>query len=119
MNAWTQAHLAWVKSAVHFDHAAQEATLLDYLQEVEHVAERLTRLEGAIATAVETAPRHMRAVIEALQALRGIAMVSAVTIASEVGELARFAKPRQLMGYSVSERSNAATIERLKTGHCR
>ena len=42
----------------------------------------------------------MRAVIEALQALRGIAQVSAVTIVAEVGELSRFAKPRQLMGYS-------------------
>ena len=42
----------------------------------------------------------MRAVIEALQALRGIALVSAVTIVAEVGELSRFAKPRQLMGYS-------------------
>ena len=42
----------------------------------------------------------MRAVIEALQALRGIALVSAVTIVAEVGELSRFAEPRQLMGYS-------------------
>src|SRR5215831_6993117 len=41
MKAWTQAHLAWVKSAVHFDHAPQEATLLDYLHEVDHVAARL------------------------------------------------------------------------------
>ncbi len=50
--------------------------------------------------AVKTAPERMRAVIEALQALRGIAVVSAVTIVAEVGELSRFAKPRQLMGYS-------------------
>src|SRR5436305_7696681 len=40
MKAWTQAHLAWVKSAVHFDHAPQEATLLDYIHEVDHVAAR-------------------------------------------------------------------------------
>ena len=73
MTAWTQAHLAWVKSAVHFDHAAQEATLLDYLHEVEHGADRIERLEHAIDEAVKTAPERMRAVIEALQALRGIA----------------------------------------------
>src|SRR4030088_3658016 len=29
--AWTQSHLTWVKSAVRFEHTAQEATLLDYL----------------------------------------------------------------------------------------
>jgi transposase len=53
MNAWTQAHLGWVKSAVRFDHAAPEATLLDYFHEVEHVADRVKRLEGAITAAIE------------------------------------------------------------------
>jgi transposase len=42
----------------------------------------------------------MRAVIDALQALRGIALVSAVTIVAEVGQLSRFARAPQLMGYS-------------------
>jgi transposase len=80
MHAWTQRHLMWVKT-VHFAHPAQEATLVDYLHEVEHVAERLTRLEDAITAAVATAPARMRAVIAALQALRGVALVSTVTIA--------------------------------------
>ena len=35
-----------------------------------------------------------------LQALRGIAEISAVTIASELGRISRFENPRQLMGYS-------------------
>ena len=58
----------------------------------------------------------MRAVIEALQALRGIALVSAVTIASEVGELSRFAKPRQLMGYSGAVASEDSSGERTRRG---
>lgn len=114
--AWTQAHLTWVKSAVHFEHAAQEATLLDYLHEVEHAAERITRLEHAIDEAVTTAPVRMRAVIEALQALRGIALVTAVTIAAEVGELSRFATPRQLMGYSGAVASEHSSGERTRRG---
>ena len=44
MNAWTQRHLTWVKT-VHFEHAAQDVTLLDYLNEVEHMTDRLARLE--------------------------------------------------------------------------
>src|SRR5579864_8259130 len=56
MKAWTQAHLTWVKSAVHFAHAAQEATLLDYVHEIDHVAGRIERLERAIDAAVTTAP---------------------------------------------------------------
>src|SRR4029077_8476287 len=63
IKAWTQAHLTWVKSAVHFEHAAQEATLMDYLHEVEHMGGRIERLERAIDDAVKTAPLPMRAVI--------------------------------------------------------
>ena len=100
MTSWTQRHLAWVKTAVHFEQSAHEATLLDYLHEVEHVAGRIERLERAIDEAVKTVPARMRAVIDALQALRGIALVSAVTIVAEVGELSRFARAPQLMGYS-------------------
>ena len=116
MKAWTQAHLAWVKSAVRFDQAAQEATLLDYIHEVDHAAARITRLESAIDAAVHTAPARMRAVIEALQALRGIALVTAVTIAAEVGELSRFAKPRQLMGYSGAVASEDSSGQRTRRG---
>jgi transposase len=115
MKGWTQQRLCWVKT-VHFEHAAQEATRLDYLHEVEHMAERIGRLERAIDDAVKTAPPRMRAVIDALQALRGIALVSAVTIAAEVGELSRFAKPRQLMGYSGAVSSEDSTGARIRRG---
>ena len=88
IRAWTQRHLTWVKSAVHFEQAAQEATLLDYVHEVDHVAGRIERLERAIDAAVQTAPERMREVIEALQALRGIALVSAVTIVASASSRA-------------------------------
>ena len=58
----------------------------------------------------------MRAVIDALQALRGIALVSAVPIAAEVGALSRFAKPRQLMGYSGAVSSEDSTGRRIRRG---
>jgi transposase len=115
MHAWTQTHLAWVKT-VHFAHAAQEATLLDYLHEVEHVVDRIARLEHAIDEAVAAAPERLRAVIEALQALRGIALVSAATIVSEVGELSRFTNPRQLMGYSGAVAREDSSGERTRRG---
>jgi transposase len=116
MTPWTQAHLAWVKTTVHFDQGAQEATLLDYLHEVEHVAARIDRLETAIGVAVQAAPASMRAVIDALQALRGVAVVTAVTIAAEVGTLSRFATPRQLMGYSGAVASEHSSGERTRRG---
>ena len=97
---WTQKYMDWVPREVHFEQWAQEATLLDYFHEVEHMAARIERLDGAIEEAVKSAPPQMREVMEALQALRGIARVTAVTIVAELGELSRFGKARQLMAYS-------------------
>jgi transposase len=97
--AWTVKYLDWIKREVHFDQPACEATLLDYVHEVDHAAERIRLLEKAIDEAVAQAPPQMRAVIDALQALRGIARMTAVTVVSEVGNFSRF-QPRLLMGYS-------------------
>jgi transposase len=72
---WTQRYQDWVKEQVHFEPPAQEYTLLDYLHEVEHRADRIRRLEQAIEEAVKLAPPGMQEVIQSLQALRGIAQI--------------------------------------------
>ena len=105
----------WIKKEVTLGFQAQIAVLIDYMTEVEHAGDRIQRLERAIDEAVQAAPEQMRAVIDALQALRGVAKVTAVTIVAEVGQLSRFARPRQLMGYSgtvSSEWSSGAKIRR-------
>ena len=116
VNAWTDKHLQWIKSEVHFEQRAQEITLSDYLHEVDHVAERLARLERSIDAAIESLPVKMRAVIAALQCLRGIAQMSAVSIMAEVGELSRFEHPRQLMGYSGVVSCEHSSGERIHRG---
>src|SRR5437016_4564871 len=67
--AWTKRHLEWVKT-LRLQPAALDATLLDYVTEVEHAHERIARLERAIDQVIETIPPALRAVIEGLQALR-------------------------------------------------
>jgi transposase len=57
--AWSTKHLAWVKQQS-FEQPAQQATLVDYLHEVEHAAERIVRLERSIDTAIETLPEDAR-----------------------------------------------------------
>jgi transposase len=99
IKAWTAKHLLWLKTQ-RFEQAAQQMTMEDYRHEVEHAAERIMRLERSIDAAIETLPVKMRAVVEALQSLRGVAQISAVSIMAELGEVSRFARPRQLMGYS-------------------
>jgi transposase len=98
--AWSKPHLEWIKMKVHFDLVALEVTITDYVHEVEHLAQRLTRLEAAISEAARSAPARMRAVIQALHGSAGVAEMGAVTIVTEVGELSRFTGTGQLMAYS-------------------
>ena len=54
-------------------------------------------------------------IVQALQTLRGVDLIVAVTFATEVGDLQRFENPRQLMGYLdlvPEERSTGATVRR-------
>src|ERR1700747_2436764 len=65
---------------------------------------------------VKLAPPKMRAVIAALQALRGIAQVAAVTVVAELGALSRFARAKQLMGYGGIVASEHSSGERTRRG---
>jgi transposase len=116
MKAWTQRHLEWIRKEVTFEQHAQRVTLQDYLEELNHQAQRIARLEKAIDEAIEQAPEAMREVVAALQALRGIAKLSAVTIVSEVGRLSRFPTARQAMGYSGLVASEHSSGERTRRG---
>jgi transposase len=115
LKAWTQHYMAWVRQ-LHFAQVAQESTRLDYLQEVEHMAERVKRLEQAIAEAVQLASPELQEVVKDLQALRGIAQISAVTIAAELGNITRFEGARQLMGYSGAVPSEDSSGKRTQRG---
>ena len=54
-------------------------------------------------------------VVAALQTMRGMALVNAATLIAELGDLSRFANPRQLMAYLglvPSEHSSGASVKR-------
>lgn len=122
VKAWTLAYMTWVRQ-LRFTQVARESTRLDYLHEVEHLGERVVRLEQAITEAVQLASPAVQEVVKGLQALRGIAQISAVTIAAELGNITRFESARQLMGYSgmvPSENSSGGRTQRgriTKTGN--
>jgi transposase len=114
--AWTQKYLNWIRIHVHFDQPALETTVQYYREEVDHIAERIAKLEQAIDEAVRQAPPEIRAVIEALQALRGVAQTTAATVVSELGSLSRFPNPSQLMGYSGLVSSEYTSGNRVQRG---
>ena len=99
MTPWTLKHLVWV-GGHQFEQPARQETFQDYLHEVGGARERIERLEKSIEKALGQVPEPMAALVEGLQALRGVGLLSAATIVAEVGPLSRFPHPRQLMAYA-------------------
>ena len=96
-----------------FAHPAQQIVLQDYIHAVQDAEARLDRLTRQIE---ELLPNwSMAPVVTALQAMRGVALVVAVTLVAEVGDFRRFANARQLMAYLglvPSEHSSGASVRR-------
>jgi transposase len=94
--AWTQQYWAWLR-AVQLAQPLQQVVLADAIETVEAGTARLQRLEQRVAQAATTG-RHAP-LITALQSLRGVGVITAVTLVAELGDLGRFATPRPLMAY--------------------
>lgn len=121
---WTRKHLDWVRTQ-RFGYPAQQRVLEDYLKTVEDLAERVERLTQEMEALVKETT--LAPLVQALQAFRGISVVSAVTIAAEVGDLRRFATARQFMSYvglvpsedSTGKRKRQGRITRCGNAHLR
>ncbi len=122
IKTWGARHRTWLAS-VRLDHAEQRFVLEEMLQAERQTAERIGRLEQAIREAI--GDWTLCSLVPALMAMRGIDLVAAVTILAEIGDLSRFASPRQLMAYLglvPSERSTGDSIKRgpiTKAGNSR
>jgi transposase len=122
--AWSKKHLEWIR-VQRFKHAAQQLVLDDYLKTVEDLRERVDRLTKSIVDLVEKWSR--RPLVKALQALRGVNVISAVVLAAELGDVARFDTAPRLMGYlglvpsehSSGESRQQGRITRTGNGHAR
>ena len=116
LKAWTERYIRWL-AQIRYTQLAQEVTRLDCMNEVEHMSARVKRLEESILEVVKQAPQAMQELIRGLQALRGIAHISAVTIASELGNVSsRFESARKLMGYSGAFPSEDSSGKRIRKG---
>src|SRR6185437_12714200 len=92
--AWTLMHRRWL-AGLRFEHAVHHVVLEDCIAAVEAATARRDRLEAHIAAALPD--WSLAPVVHALQALRGMALVAAATLVAELGDITRFANPRQLM----------------------
>jgi len=109
---WTVAYRRWL-TTVRFQHPAQQIVFQDYVDAVADAEGRVERLTGQIADLLPN--WSLAPVVEAVQAMRGVAFIVAVTVVAEVGDFHRFETPRQLMAYlglTPSEHSSGSTIRR-------
>ncbi len=119
---WTQQHLEWLAKQ-QFAHAAQQSAFEDLLHEIEHQVGRVKSLEQKISMAADKLEGAYRSVYLGLQGMRGIAKITAATIVTEVGDMARFSSPKLLMSYAgvvPREHSSGGTTNRgaiTKTGN--
>jgi transposase len=98
------------------EHREQRIALEELLGAVRQESERVERLEQAIRDAVPE--WSLAEVVTALQAMRGIDLVAAVTVLAEIGDLSRFQNPRELMGYLGLVPSESSTTPRLAMDGC-
>jgi transposase len=82
---------------VKLEQPLQQVVLVDAIETVEAGTARLQRLEAQIKR-VATVGRHAP-LIAALQSLRGVGVITAVTLVAELGDLGRFPTARPLMAY--------------------
>lgn len=110
---WSPAHLRWLSEVV-CPTPAQQIVFQAYVRAVTEHSERLGRLEQELQDQVHT--WRLRPVVDALQALRGVQFIVAVTIVAELGDLSRFDKPSQLMSYLGLTPSEYSTGDHRRQG---
>ena len=95
-------------------HAAQQIAFQEYLHAVSESGARIARLEQSLRDAL--AGWLLAPVVAALQALRGVQLIAAVTLVAEIQDFHRFANPRQLMAYLGLVPSEDSSGQRRRQG---
>ncbi len=109
---WTKSHLQWIREQK-FEHPAHYVVIEENLSGIRGGQERLKRLEQQI---VELLPSwSLASIVSSMQAMRGISLIAAVILASEIGDFNRFDHPGKLVAYlglSPSEHSSGERVAR-------
>jgi transposase len=122
--AWTKTFDRWLATLNFGDGAAQTA-FTEYCLAARAADERVQRLSQALQAAV--VGWRFEPVVQALQALRGVDVTSAIALVAEVGDFSRFDHPRKLMGYlglvpsehSSGEKTSRGSITKTGNAHAR
>jgi len=121
---WSQPHMRYLRELV-LPHPAMKAILEEYLQGIDAAHGRVERIEASMLFLLQS--WRLKPAVKALMAFRGFQLVAAMVSVSELGDIHRFAHPRQLMTYlglvptesSSGPRQRLGNISRCGNGHQR
>ncbi len=117
---WSARYREWIYT-LKFEFSCSRIVFQEYLQCLHEAEQRILRLEEEIqlqATEGVQAP-----MIQALQCLKGVAVVTATSLVAEIGSFKRFRNPKQFMAYTglVPSESSSGDLRRqggiTKTGN--
>jgi transposase len=111
---WGERHRAWL-AKVDLGERAARLTMSEYVGAIDALEIRRQTLEGAIGELIASSPWAQD--IARLRCLRGIDTLSAVGLAVEVGDFARFEHPKLLASYLGLVPSEHSTGETRRQGH--
>ena len=95
-SSWTAAHLRWL-ATLKMQHPAQQIGFQEYLNGITESTSRIARLEQAMRETLND--WTLKPLVQALQALRGVSLIGAMTLVAELQDFLRFEHPRKLMAY--------------------
>ena len=110
---WTEAHRRYLAKVV-CPTPTQQIVFQESVRAVDEQVDRLRRLEAEL---LERTPTwRLYPVVRALQALRGVQFLVAITVVAELGDLTRFDSPRQLGAFVGLVPSEDSTGPRRRLG---
>jgi transposase len=123
-SSWNDAHKRYLSGLV-MPQPAQQIAFQEYIHAINDATDRLERLARAVEAALPG--WKWEPVVRALMSLRGVRVLTAMTLVAEVGDFSRFDDPRSLMhffGLTPSEHSSSdqrvqGGITRCGNAHCR
>jgi len=95
-SSWSAAHERYLRELV-LPHPAMKVILEEYLISIHAATQRFERCEAAMRALLDK--WRLRPAVQALMAFKGFQTVAAMILISELGEVDRFAHPRQVMAY--------------------
>jgi len=93
---WSLKHLRWLTELI-LPHPSQQVVLQEMIQSINERSSRLQRLDGELEYYVKQWRYYP--IVKSIQAMRGVRLLVATGVISELGDLSRFDHPRKLMSY--------------------